>query len=61
METFVIRIGTQPEGTEEEGPHELRGLVEHVGSGSRRPFANTHELLAFLRGDYHESPEQVER
>jgi hypothetical protein len=61
METFVIHIGTQTEGVEEEDPSELRGLVEHVGSGSRQPFVNTRELLAFLRRDDQRASREVER
>jgi len=59
METFVIQIATQPEETA--SPRELRGVIEHVGSGSRQPFADTRELVAFLRADHRGLPKEVER
>jgi hypothetical protein len=52
VETFVIQIPTPADCTAETGAEELRGVVEHVGSGRRQPFADTRELLAFLRADY---------
>jgi hypothetical protein len=52
METFVIQIPTRAEGTAESTADELRGVVEHVGSGNRQPFADPRELLAFLRADH---------
>jgi hypothetical protein len=49
METFVIQLPTPAEHAAEPGAHELRGVVEHVGSGRRQPFRNMRELLAFMR------------
>jgi len=61
MEMFVIQIRPRPEETAEACPRELRGVVEHVGSGSRRPFADTRDLLAFLSADYRDLPKEVKR
>ena len=61
METFVIQIPTPAEGTAEPGPDELRGVVEHVGSGHRQPFADTRELFVFLRAGYRGLPKEAER
>jgi hypothetical protein len=61
METFVIQLRQAPAGTTDISHYELRGLAEHVGSGRRQPFANADELLAFLRGDHRDLPEQIER
>jgi hypothetical protein len=61
METFVIQIPTPPEATGPTNPDELRGLVEHVGSGHRQRFVDARELLAFLRADYRDLPKEVER
>ncbi len=61
METFVIQIPTQPDDTADTSPDELRGLVEHVGSGRRQPFADTRELLAFLRAHHQGLEKEVQR
>jgi hypothetical protein len=61
METFVIQIRTPPEEPGEANPQELRGLVEHVGSGHRQPFVDTRGLLAFLRAGYQGVPKADER
>jgi len=62
METFVIQIRTQPRDPAEPRARELRGLVEHVGSGRREPFADTRALLAFLYGHHRGLPkEEVEQ
>ena len=61
METFVIQIPTPAEGRVETSADELRGVVEHVGSGRRQPFADTRELLAFLRADHRGLPKEAER
>lgn len=61
METYVIRIAAQPEKSGETSARELRGLIEHVGSGSRQPFADTRELLAILRAESRATPKEVER
>ena len=47
MDTFVVRIWKPPPETVES--HELRGVVEHLGSGESRAFRDDTELLAFLR------------
>ena len=47
METFVIRVWT-PAEPEQDGASGLRGHVEHVRLGERRPFDGGPELLAFL-------------
>ena len=59
METFVIQIPTQPERTTEASGDELRGVVEHVGTGRRRPFTGASELLAFLEA-HHRGLKEVE-
>jgi hypothetical protein len=61
METFVIQIPSPGEGTDEPRSHELHGVVEHVRSGRRHPFAETRELLAFLRADYRRLPKEAEQ
>jgi hypothetical protein len=61
METFVIQIPTHATDTGQTGPDGLRGVVEHVGSGSRRSFAWTPELLAFLTADHRDLPKEAER
>jgi hypothetical protein len=61
VETFVIQIPTRAETKAEAGSEELRGLIEHVGSGRRQPFADVGELLAFLRARDRDLPEEVEQ
>jgi hypothetical protein len=48
MQTFVVRVWTEAQaaGTDLD---ELRGIVEHLGSGQRGTFTDDDELLAFLR------------
>jgi hypothetical protein len=60
METFVIQIPTISQIAAESPPEELRGLVEHVGSGRRQPFSTMRELLAFLRFNHRDLPKEVE-
>jgi hypothetical protein len=60
METFVIQIGTQPKDSTQASGEELRGLVEHVGSGRRKPFTNARELLAFLRADHRDQGKEAD-
>ena len=60
METFVIQIG-KTRHTGETGQQELRGVIEHVGSGRRRSFTSARELLAFLHTDHRDQREEVER
>lgn len=51
MDTFIVRVWTAGEGTAPPAgdPH-LRGVVEHVRSGSETVFQDPAELLAFLEG-----------
>ena len=57
----MIQIPTQAADTGQTGPEDLRGVVEHVGSGSRRSFAGALELLAFLTADHGDLPKEAER
>jgi len=61
METFVIQIPTRSGGSTEAGEDELRGVVEHVGSGRRQSFTSPRELLAFLRTDDRQPARESER
>jgi hypothetical protein len=61
METFVIQIPTRSEGSTEAGEDELRGVVEHVGTGRRQSFTSPRELLAFLSTGDREPVEEGER
>ncbi len=45
METFVVRVFAAVGG---EPLTPLRGLVEHVGSGSRDPFESPERLISLL-------------
>ena len=56
MEVYVIQIGTRPEGEAATSRGELRGTVEHVGSGHREPFRDARELLAFLHSEHKPQP-----
>ncbi len=48
METVVVRLWVPTE--QATGAHEpLRGIVEHVGSGSSAAFGDESELLTFMR------------
>ncbi len=50
METFVVRVwraAGEPE-IPETSTTELRGLVEHVGTGTTARFGGGEELLRFL-------------
>jgi hypothetical protein len=60
METFVIQIGTHPQDSTQASREELRGVVEHVGSGRRQSFANARELLAFLRADHRDQAKEAD-
>jgi len=57
----VIQIRTRPEGSAQADPGELRGLVEHVGTGRRLPFTCARELLAFLHADHRDARNDDER
>ena len=56
----MIQIRTQPRHTGETNEDELRGIVEHVGTGRRQPFTSAPQLLAFLRADNRGLPEVEE-
>jgi hypothetical protein len=59
METYVVQIWIP---SEEEGSRgDLRGFVEHVGSGRREPFRNSGEFLAFFEALQATQPQEVER
>ena len=47
MQTFLVRVWTP--ATSEEEPPDLRGFVEHVGTGRRRAFQSDRDALAFIR------------
>jgi hypothetical protein len=61
METFVIQVRTQTEAATGTSVDELRGVVEHVGSGCRETFTNAGELLAFLHAHHHSAAKEAER
>jgi hypothetical protein len=61
MERFVIQIPTQTHTRTPASEGELRGVVEHVGTGRREAFANVGQLAAFLRADHQDSWKEVER
>jgi hypothetical protein len=61
METFVIQIPPRPEANRETGAGDVRGVIEHVGSGRRETFTNASELLAFLHADYRDAHKEAER
>ena len=61
METFVIQIPPRPEADRKGGADDVRGVIEHVGSGRREAFADVGELAAFLRADHRDSWKEVER
>jgi hypothetical protein len=59
VETYVVQIWTR---SDEEGPSrgDLRGFVEHVGSGRREPFREVGELIAFFETQQDPRPQEVE-
>jgi hypothetical protein len=61
METYVIRMGTRVEDDAAMRHGELRGVVEHVGSGRREPFSDARELLAFLQTEHRRQSEEVDQ
>ena len=61
METFVIRMARRKEQGEAGSDRELRGTVEHVGSGRRQPFRDTRDLIAFLRTEHLRDPQEGEQ
>ena len=61
METYVVQIWIGSEDEEAPRRGDLRGFVEHVGSGRRAPFRDTGELLAFFETQQDPEPQEVER
>ncbi|HEX6420345.1 MAG TPA: hypothetical protein VFZ77_17730 [Acidimicrobiales bacterium] len=51
METFVVRAWRSHAGEEpaDDGDEDLRGVVEHVASGTSTPFRDVDQLITFLR------------
>lgn len=47
MQTFLVRVWTPAAGID--GPADLRGVVEHVGSGRRRTFRSERDAVVFIR------------
>jgi hypothetical protein len=60
VETYVVQIWLR---SDEEEPNrgDLRGFVEHVGSGRREPFRDAGELLAFFQTQQDARPQEVEK
>jgi hypothetical protein len=60
VETYVVQIWL---GSDDEGPSrgDLRGFVEHVGSGRRESFRGVRELVAFFETQQDQQPQEVER
>ena len=52
METFIVRVWVPTDSSEQE---QLRGVVEHVGSGSETTFVDEDELLATVRARVRET------
>jgi hypothetical protein len=53
METFVVRAwraAADVRSDVDDAAHELRGVVEHIGSGDSIPFRDADELVQFLVG-----------
>jgi hypothetical protein len=48
MQTFLVRVWTPATGEAGGVPAGIRGLVEHVGSRSSRPFEGEHDLARFI-------------
>jgi hypothetical protein len=57
MESFVIRVWTPAEQERIASARDLRGLIEHIGSGERDAFRGAGELLAFLETRLGAKPE----
>jgi len=49
VHAFVVRLWSPSTGPEQE-LGELRGVVEHLGSGQTAAFKDDAELLSFLHG-----------
>lgn len=61
METYVVQIWIGSEDEEPPRSGDLRGFVEHVGSGRRERFRDSGELLAFFETQQDPQPQEVER
>jgi hypothetical protein len=61
METFVIQVWNQAEGETEASWDELRGFVEHLGSGRRESFRDERELLSLLHAERRHPQQEVEQ
>ncbi len=61
METYVVQIWIGFEDEEAPMRGDLRGFVEHVGSGRRASFRDTGELFAFFETQQDPEPQEVER
>lgn len=48
METFVIRLWTDPAEVDESGSSPLKGAAHQVGTGAAIRFHNQEELIDFL-------------
>jgi hypothetical protein len=59
VETYVVQIWIRSDEKAARG--DLRGFVEHVGSGRREPFRDSGELLAFFEAQQDPHPQEVER
>jgi hypothetical protein len=59
METYVIQIRFLA-AEETAAEDDLRGVVEHVGSGRRESFREMRELTAFLLAERQRLREEVE-
>jgi hypothetical protein len=46
VQTFLVRVWTP--ATCEDGPPQLHGFVEHVGSGRRRAVHGDQDAVAFI-------------
>ena len=54
-----MQIWTPPD-EEASSPRDLRGFVEHVGSGRREPFRAVAELIAFFKADQERQPAELD-
>jgi hypothetical protein len=61
VETYVVQIWIRAEEDETPNRADLRGFVEHVGSGRRAPFRDSGELLAFFETQQEPKPQEVQR
>jgi hypothetical protein len=59
VDVFVVRVVADPAG--DQAAPGLRGIVEHVATGSAAPFREPAELVAFMqiRAAERETPRQT--